>query len=206
MRKRFVGALDTDTLRLYAVTSLEDVSGSEDEAGLTKSAEALKALVAAEATGTGPDAPSSVKIPSHRVVVGGFSQGGAISYLAGLSFHAKDKKPLAGVVAMSTWCPMRKTVSKWLQDSNGPSSSPPPPFFAAHGSADPVVRYSFGERSVEFLKEGLGFGGLRQISDGEHKDRWTGVQFKTYQGMPHSACPEEIEDLGIFLEKVIPAV
>ncbi|KDN52905.1 hypothetical protein K437DRAFT_253516 [Tilletiaria anomala UBC 951] len=186
----------------FDITSLEDVSHAEDEAGLLRSSEAIKALVHAE------HASSPSSIPYERIVVGGFSQGGAISYLAGLSSYAQEKRPLAGIMALSTWCPLRKHVSAWFQAHEkqaeaAAAQSAPLPVFIAHGTADPVVRFSFGERSAELLKEGLGLGGFRQISDGAHKGQHTGVKFEKYRGMPHSACPEEIEHMGLWLENVI---
>ncbi len=148
-------------------------------------------------------------MPSSRIVFGGFSQGGAISYLAGLSAYAQEpREPVAGIMALSTWCPLRKEVSAWFEKLNGSGASAardPLPVFAAHGEADPVVQFRYGERSAELLREGLGLGSFRQISDGPNKGRYTGLRFESYPGMPHSACPEEIEHMGEWLEKVIPA-
>ncbi|KAK0565126.1 hypothetical protein OC861_003922 [Tilletia horrida] len=160
----------------FDIVSLEDVNGSEDEKGLLESRERISKLIENEV---------SQGIPASRICVGGFSQGGAISYLTGI-LHPT---PLAGIVALSTWIPIRNYITK-----NVPSN-PIPPIFHGHGNADPVVQYSFGRRTVEFLQTPKDAGGL-----GVSKDK---ITFETYPGMPHSACAEEIEDVGKFLDKVI---
>jgi predicted esterase len=58
-----------------------------------------------------------------------------------------------------------------------------------HGDADPVVQYPWGKASAEKLRE-MGYE----------------VDFKTYRGLPHSAAPQEIEDLAAFLKARIPEV
>jgi len=63
------------------------------------------------------------------------------------------------------------------------------PFFMGHGDADEVVKYKWGQQTAEVLKKELG-----------HK-----VEFKTYHGLPHSATPEEIDDLEEFIKKCLPA-
>lgn len=105
------------------------------------------------------------------------------------------------------------------------------PTFHAHGSSDQIVQFQFGKRSVDYLRDDLGMGtftesagnggkpkGLRfEVSDvgtmrstPGHKssvDQMFSLNTLTqvYKGMAHSACPEEIEHVGQFLEKVVPA-
>lgn len=62
------------------------------------------------------------------------------------------------------------------------------PVFMAHGDADNIVQYQYGQASFEELK-----------SAGAQ------VEFKTYHGMGHSACPQELQDLARFLETVLPS-
>lgn len=126
------------------------------------------------------------------------SQGGAIGLLSGLTHPS----PVAGIVALSTWLPLRaKLVAPYL-----PSHASSLPILVCHGTADPVVRFEYGQRSAKFLRAGgdggagVGCGEYREV-DGKIK----GVKFEQYPGMPHSACPQEIEDIGEWLEKVIPA-
>lgn len=119
-----------------------------------------------------PNTSSSPPAPRHR------TQGGAISYLAGLT----SAQPVAGIIGLSTWLPLRSKISSMLQ----PHSSSTP-IFHGHGNADPIVRYEFGQRTVNFVRKDLGAGEFA-VSDGKAK----GVRFETYNGMPHSACPEEV--------------
>lgn len=116
--------------------------------------------------------------PSRTAVVG-FSQGGAIA-LACL----RGSKKLAGVVGMSTYVPLRKEAPV-VSDANKDT-----PVLLCHGDADAVVSYGFGVSASELLKEATS----------------ASVEFRTYRGMAHSACPEELRDVAAFLKKVLPAV
>jgi phospholipase/carboxylesterase len=133
-------------------------SGNEDEAGIRESGEAVAALIRREA---------ERGIPAHRVVLAGFSQGGAIALHAGLRYPEK----LAGVIALSCYLPLRAAAGEFHEANRGAS------IFMAHGSLDPVVPAVLGEESAVFLSE-AGYD----------------VQFKSYV-MPHSVCPEEVEDI-----------
>ncbi|KAJ0044222.1 hypothetical protein NL108_011207, partial [Boleophthalmus pectinirostris] len=66
---------------------------SEDEVGIKRASENIKALI---------DQEVKNGIPSHRILLGGFSQGGALSLYTALTTHQK----LAGVVALSCWLPL----------------------------------------------------------------------------------------------------
>lgn len=63
------------------------------------------------------------------------------------------------------------------------------PIFMAHGDADPLVRPELVKKSAEVL---TGWGRK--------------VEIKTYRGMGHSACPEEIDDLERYLKRQLPDV
>jgi phospholipase/carboxylesterase len=130
----------------------------EDEAGIRDSGEAIAALIRREA---------ERGIPPHRVVLAGFSQGGAIALHAGLRYPEK----LAGIIALSTYLPLRAAASEF-HEANART-----PIFMAHGSLDPVVPPILGEESARLLAE-AGYD----------------VQFKSYV-MPHSVCPQEVEDI-----------
>ncbi|CAO1614241.1 unnamed protein product [Jaminaea pallidilutea] len=120
--------------------------------------------------------------------------GGAISYLAGLT----HSPPVGGIVALSTWLPMHRKVSSMVtpQAKNIPT-------FHAHGSSDQIVQFQFGKRSVDYLRDDLGMGAFTESAGNGGKPK--GLRFEVYKGMAHSACPEEIEHVGQFLEKVVPA-
>ncbi|KAK0520894.1 hypothetical protein OC835_007060 [Tilletia horrida] len=168
----------------FDILSLDDINGSEDEKGLLESRERISKLIENEV---------SQGVPANRIVVGGFSQGGAVSYLTGL-LHPT---PLAGIVALSTWLPIRAYIVKALQQKTDASAATGGslPIFHGHGNADPVVRYQYGQRTVDFLKTPREEGGLGFKAEQ--------VRFETYPGMPHSACPQEIEHVGEFLDKVL---
>lgn len=97
---------------------------------------------------------------------------------------------MGGVIALSTWLPLRaKLIAPYLA-----AHADTLPVFMGHGTADPVVRFEYGERSAKFLRagdgggQGLGLGKFRQMDD----QKWRGVWNEAYPGMPHSACPEEV--------------
>lgn len=108
-------------------------------------------------------------IDSRRIVVAGFSQGGAVAYQAALTFD----QPLAGLLAMSTYLADPEVPS--------PGDGAALPIEAHHGTADPVVPESLGRQSVEALRA-LGYA----------------VEYRTYD-MAHALCPEQIGDINRFL-------
>ena len=136
-----------------------DARAPQDEAGIRRSIDAVEALIARE---------HERGVPSERIVLAGFSQGGAIALAAGLR-HAQ---PLAGIVALSTYLPITATLAPERNAANARA-----PIFWGHGSADPVVVLQRGLDSRLLLEE-LGYA----------------IDWHTYP-MPHSVCAEEIGDL-----------
>ncbi|KAJ1308570.1 hypothetical protein OPQ81_004269 [Rhizoctonia solani] len=153
---------------LYSLGKTDD---REDEEGLLRSSGLINKLVEAE---------NAAGIPNERIVIGGFSQGAALSLLHGLT----TEKKYAGLVILSGWFPMRKRLQTLLSPSATST-----PIFWGHGTADAVVPYKFGQMSVEHMQGSLGF---------------ANIQFNSYKGMAHSADQQEIADLGAWLKKVIP--
>jgi phospholipase/carboxylesterase len=141
----------------YDIVALQR-GAREDEEGIRESGEALAALVRREA---------ERGIPSDRVVLAGFSQGGAIALHAGLRHPEK----LAGIIALSTYLPLRHADGEFHPANRAT------PVFMGHGSLDPVIPALLGQESAGFLAA-----------------RGYDVSFKSYV-MPHSVCPEEIEDI-----------
>lgn len=121
-------------------------------------------------------------IPASRIVLGGFSQGGAVTLYTTLS---KDTPKLAGAVAMSTYLPCAPAFIK-----DNASLNEETPVFMAHGTADGVIEYKYAEMSKSALVDDL---------------KMPNVDFHSYRGMGHSSCEEEMEDLKAFLQKVLPA-
>lgn len=115
-------------------------------------------------------------IASERIVLGGFSQGGAVALYAGLR-HAER---LAGVAALSAYLIDPDRLAEEAAPANRHT-----PLFVAHGSEDEVVRHAWGDESRQLL-EAAG---------------WP-VEWHSYR-MPHSAVLEELQDLGHFLVRVL---
>jgi phospholipase/carboxylesterase len=146
---------------------LELGGGKEDAEGLRVSQAAIEALIEAEgARGVNPD----------RIVLAGFSQGGAIALQAGL----RHPQRLAGIMALSTYLPIAGTVEAERTPANTDL-----PIFMAHGTEDPMISIGRAERSRKML-EGLGYP----------------VEWHQYP-MPHSVCPQEIVDISKWLVKIL---
>lgn len=81
-------------------------------------------------------------VPADRIILGGFSQGGALALYAALTFPEK----LAGVLGLSCWLPLFQTfpASKVCPDSV--------PILLLHGDSDPIVGYKFAQLSHSLLK------------------------------------------------------
>lgn len=143
----------------YDIVDL-DFANRADEAGVATSIAQVDALVTREATRG---------IPASRVILAGFSQGGAVTLATGL----RRREPLAGLVGLSTYLPAAAGAKAALVDGANRQ-----PVFMAHGSQDPVVPSLAGQQSAALLRS-LGFD----------------VDWRTYP-MPHSVCAEEIVALG----------
>jgi phospholipase/carboxylesterase len=148
---------------------LEGISRRPDGVGIHESQEQIDALVERE-----------VKrgVAAEKVVLAGFSQGGAIALQTGLRYPRK----LAGIMALSTYLPLADTLPAEATAANKPT-----PVFMAHGVYDPVVPLAMGAGSMTLLT-GLGYT----------------VEWKQYP-MQHSVCAEEIQDIGAWLRKVLKA-
>jgi phospholipase/carboxylesterase len=148
----------------YDILSL-DATGRADAAGVRESTALLDALIERE---------QQRGIAADRIVIAGFSQGGAIAINAVL--HAQQK--LAGLMALSTYIalPGEMAASKGNRDL---------PVFMAHGSFDPMLPMQWGKASAEQLVE-LGFA----------------VEWHDYP-MAHAVCAEEINDIRDWLLKVL---
>ena len=112
-------------------------------------------------------------IQSTRIIVAAFSQGGAVSFEAALSYE----QPLAGIMALSTYFATVGTIKiNAIQQSI--------PILICHGERDPVVSESLGKRSRASLEK-LGFD----------------PEYHSYP-IEHSVCSQEIEDIGNWISRV----
>jgi len=143
-----------------------DANGPEDESGIKKAAELVKGLIEEEIKSG---------IPAERIMIGGFSQGGALALYVALTCG----KPLGGVVALSCWLPLHKQLV-----SRQPISIP---CFQAHGDCDPIVPYRWGQLSSSLLK---------QLMNNHN--------FKSYKGLMHSSCEPEMQDVKEFIASSLP--
>ena len=127
----------------------------------------IEALIAAE---------KARGIETRRIVLAGFSQGGAIALHTALR-HAE---PLAGVLALSTYLPLR---SQLADEANAANRNIP--IFMAHGSFDTVITHEIASASANLLRQ-------------QHYP----LSWHEYP-MAHSVCMEEIDDIRQFLCSVL---
>lgn len=144
----------------YDIVSLDFSKVREDAAGVRRSIVEIEALVARE---------RDRGVPPGRILLAGFSQGGAITLAAGV----RREQPFLGLIALSTYLPLMAETA-----AEATPKGLATPVFMAHGSQDPVVPEAAGKRSAEHLRS-LGMN----------------IDWKRYP-MPHSVCAQEINDLG----------
>lgn len=150
---------------------VESLRRNEDEAGILLSQAYLHDLIQNEIDSG---------IPADRVVLGGFSQGGAMSILGGLTARVK----LAGIIGLSAYLVLSLKFADLVPK---PEFNNDTPIFMAHGDSDQVVSTELGSKSYDLLKS-MGYN----------------ATFKTYENMGHSACLEELDDVEEFLRKTLP--
>jgi phospholipase/carboxylesterase len=141
--------------------------GAEDEAGIRASQAEVEKLIERE---------TQRGVRPGRIVLAGFSQGGAMALHTGL----RHPEPLAGIVALSTWLPLAARLPAERHAANAAA-----PIFMAHGTEDPMVPLALAQASRAAL-ERLGYA----------------VEWHQYP-MPHSVCGEEIADIAAFLVRIL---
>lgn len=143
-----------------------NLSRQIDEVQLKVSAERVHGLI---------DEQRAAGIDSRRIVIAGFSQGGAVAYQAALSYP----EPLAGLLAMSTYFATADSIE--LSSANRELSVE-----VHHGTHDPVVPEALGREGFERAKA-MGLA----------------ANYRTYP-MAHSLCPEQISDIAAWLPRRLP--
>jgi phospholipase/carboxylesterase len=141
--------------------------GPEDEAGLRQSLAWIEAVIAREV---------ARGVPASRIVLGGFSQGCAMTLLTGL----RHPERLAGLAGLSGYLPLAATTAAERHPANADV-----PIFLAHGTEDPVVAPARGLAARDTL-QALGYP----------------VEWHDYP-MEHAVCGEEIADLNRWLLRVL---
>ena len=138
--------------------------GPEDDAGIRASQRMMEQLIKQQ------------PVPVNRVVMAGFSQGGAIALQTALRYPER----LAGVLALSTYLPQAAS----LQSERSPANQGIP-IFMAHGRYDDIIPLPRAEASRKLL-EAAGYP----------------VEWHEYP-MPHSVCAGEIADIAAFLARIV---
>ncbi|MGO1070575.1 alpha/beta hydrolase [Lysobacter sp. CA199] len=149
----------------YDIRDFQDLANRADEAGVDESVQQVEALIAREA---------ERGIPAQRVLLAGFSQGGAITLATAL----RRKQALGGLIALSTYLPM---ADRLVREATAVAHTQP--LFMAHGQHDPVVPYRGGEMAAARLRT-LGFK----------------IDWHAYP-MAHQVCAEEIAALGDWMSQ-----
>jgi phospholipase/carboxylesterase len=145
----------------------QSTTAREDDAGLRETFAAVHALIEREV---------ARGVPAHKIVLGGFSQGCAVTLGAGLRYGQR----LAGLAGLSGYLPLADATAAERSDANALV-----PIFLAHGQRDPVIALERASASRDALAA-LGYG----------------VEWRAYP-MEHSVSAEEVADLKRFLLKVL---
>jgi len=141
--------------------------GPEDEAGIRASEGAAKELIGGQ------------NLPANRIVLAGFSQGGAIALQTALRYPER----LAGVLALSTYLPLAATLARERSEANRDV-----PIFMAHGLFDDIIPLRRAEQSRDLLSA-AGYG----------------IEWHSYP-MPHSVCGDEIAEISRFLVRIFGSI
>ena len=144
-----------------------DVGAAQDADGIQTSQKQLEALIAAEIESG---------IAAERIILAGFSQGGAIILQTGLRYPER----LGGLMVLSSYVPLAESLESERHEKNQDI-----PIFMAHGLQDDVISHRFAKQSHDQLTS-LGYS----------------VEWNSYS-MPHGVLPEEIEDIAWWLRKVL---
>lgn len=156
----------------YAMPAWYDIPkgmfSQEDSEGIRVAATWLEALIVEQ--------QRTYNIPASRIVLAGFSQGGAMALYCGLRYPQR----LAGIIGLSTYVPLAASLIVEASTANRDV-----PIFLAHGDLDPLIPVSIAQQSLALLQ-----------------DLHYPVSWHNY-AMPHSVCSEEIADIAQWLRKVL---
>lgn len=144
-----------------------DLRAVQDEKGIKKSEIAIKAMI---------EAQIQAGIKSERIILAGFSQGGALALHTALRYP----KPLAGVMVLSAYLPLQDLLMKEKHAVNAHI-----PLFMAHGFMDTVVSYWIGQQSCTHL-QAAGFE----------------VDWHSYP-MAHTVSLSELHDIGVWIKNAL---
>jgi phospholipase/carboxylesterase len=150
----------------YDIVSIQR-SAAQDEVGIRASHAIVEALIRRE---------NDRGIPSSKIVLAGFSQGGAMALYSGTRYPEK----LGGIIGLSCYMLLESRFAAERSAANHTT-----PIFLGHGSQDPMVSPLLGEAARRLLEtEGYP------------------VEWHAYP-MPHSVCPQEVLDIAAWLRRVV---
>jgi len=155
-------------MRAWYDIKSDRIANEPDEAGIRSSAELLNVLV---------EEQISTGIPANRIVLAGFSQGGAIVLQAGL----RQANQLAGIMALSTYLPLPESLASEKSAINQNI-----PIFLAHGAIDQVIQID------------LAYTTRGQLEKAGYKPEW-----HEYEFMPHSVSLDEINHMSAWLQRIL---
>ena len=145
-----------------------DRRAAEDESGIRASQALITELIRRE---------NARGIATERIVLAGFSQGGAMALYSGTRYAER----LAGIIGLSCYQLLAGRFAAERDPANQAT-----PIFLAHGTADPVVPPALGEATC------------RQLQEAGYTVEWHAYS------MPHSVCPQEVADIAAWLRRVLP--
>lgn len=151
----------------FDIVNFNETDYQDDIVGMAHSAKLIQGLIEAEiARG----------IPSTRIILGGFSQGGVMALYLGLRYQ----RQLGGIVSLSAWLAQHEKVIAARDNINGNT-----PIFIAHGTTDHLIPLDWAEKSHASLNK-------------------LGYNVETFKyPMGHSVCTEELADLGAWVQTVL---
>ena len=155
-------------MRAWYDIKSDRIANQPDEAGIRRSVKLVDALVA-EQMASG--------IAANRIVLAGFSQGGAIVLETGL----RQTNKLAGIMALSTYLPLSENLASKKTDINQGID-----IFLAHGAMDQVIPVD-----LAYATRGL-------LEKAGYTPQW-----QEYQAMPHSVSLEEIDHISNWLQRIL---
>lgn len=154
-------------MRAWYDIAAADLGTQQDAEGIKRSQQQLIALI---------DEEIVQGIAAEKIILAGFSQGGAIVLQTGLRYSQR----LAGIMVLSSYVPLAETL---LAEKHAVNQSVP--IFYAHGEQDDIIPIAFAEQSRDLL-----------LVQGYQ------VEWRSYP-MPHAVVPDEIDAIGAWLRKVL---
>lgn len=146
-----------------------NIGSEQDEAGIRQSQVFVEQLITQQMEELG--------LSSDRIVLAGFSQGGAVILQTGLRLN----KPLAGLMALSTYLPLADSFAQEKSPENAHVA-----LFFGHGDRDPVIPPQ-----------------LAHLSRSRLEQQGYQIEWHEYMGMQHSVCIEEITHISQWLQKIL---